>query len=107
MGKFLSLYKGPSPPLHAAHVSVERFILRRPLPPVAGSPNLRVLSACPTPGGTSLHPCFVNLFAAIDRSNLLRVSLVHEVAFDHMLWVRTPGMSLNLTKAVDSLLPSP
>ena len=66
MGNPLSLYKGPYPPLHAAHVSFEQFILRRPLPHVAGSPNLKVLSACPTPGGTSLHPCFANLFAAID-----------------------------------------
>ena len=71
MGISLSLYKGPSPPLHAAHVCFEQFILCRPLPPVAGSPNLRVLSECPTPGGTSPHPCFVHLFAAIDS---LRIS---------------------------------
>src|SRR3954467_7971999 len=41
----LSLHRGLSLPLHGAHVVQERVTCRRPLPPVNGSPVLRVLSA--------------------------------------------------------------
>ncbi len=41
----LSLHRGLSLPLNGAHVAQERVTCRRPLPPVDGSPVLRVLSA--------------------------------------------------------------
>src|SRR3954471_3521775 len=41
----LSLHRGLSLPLNGAHVAPERVTCRRPLPPVNGSPVLRVLSA--------------------------------------------------------------
>src|SRR3954454_8167331 len=41
----LSLHRGLSLPLNGAHVAPERVTRRRPLPPVNGSPVLRVLSA--------------------------------------------------------------
>src|SRR3954468_17573316 len=40
----LSLHRGLSLPLHRARVAPERVICRQPLPPVNGSPVLRVLS---------------------------------------------------------------
>src|SRR3954470_14712678 len=40
----LSLHRGLSLPLHGARVAPERVICRQPLPPVNGSPVLRVLS---------------------------------------------------------------
>src|SRR6516225_9770874 len=43
--QFFSLHRRPILPLNGAHVSVERLSFRWPLPPVAGSPGRRVVSA--------------------------------------------------------------
>src|SRR5215468_6384580 len=53
--RFISLHRWPSLPLHGGHVSFEQFNARWPLPHVAGSPNLGVLSASMTAAG-SLDP---------------------------------------------------
>ena len=50
------------PPLNEAHVSMDRFNPRQPLPHVVGFPYLKVLSVGKTPAVTSRHPCFVGLF---------------------------------------------
>lgn len=49
--------EGRSLPLNEVHVSCERFNLRWPLPHVAGSPDLKVLSASLTSVRSSGHPC--------------------------------------------------
>jgi hypothetical protein len=48
-------------PLHGAHVSHERFDFRWPLPQVAGSPDLGVLSASLTSARSSGPPHLASL----------------------------------------------
>ena len=57
----LSLHRGLSLPLNGAHVAQERVTCRRPLPPVDGSPVLRVLSAGLTSARSSDRPCLGGL----------------------------------------------
>jgi hypothetical protein len=57
----LSLHRGLSLPLHGARVAPERVICRQPLPPVDGSPVLRVLSAGLTSARPSNRPCLGGL----------------------------------------------
>ena len=57
----LSLHRGLSLPLHGARVAPERVICRQPLPPVNGSPVLRVLSAGLTSARPSDRPCLGGL----------------------------------------------
>ena len=57
----LSLHRGLSLPLHGAHVAPERVTCRRPLPPVNGSPVLRVLSAGLTSARPLDRPCLGGL----------------------------------------------
>jgi hypothetical protein len=57
----LSLHRGLSLPLNGAHVAPERVTGRRPLPPVDGSPVLRVLSAGLTSARPSDRPCLGGL----------------------------------------------
>src|SRR3954471_10628849 len=51
--RFISLHRWPYPPLHGGHVAFEQFNARWPLPHVAGSPDLGVLSASLTAVGPS------------------------------------------------------
>src|SRR3954453_15031595 len=51
--RFISLHRWPYPPLHGGHVAFEQFHARWPLPHVAGSPDLGVLSASLTAIGPS------------------------------------------------------
>ena len=51
-----------TPPLYEAHVALEHFNFRRPLPQVVGSPHRRVLSANLTSGEPSGRPRFVGSF---------------------------------------------
>jgi len=51
--RFISLHRWPYPPLHGGHVAFEQFHARWPLPHVAGSPDLGVLSASLTAVGPS------------------------------------------------------
>ena len=51
-----SLHRRPSRPLHDAHVALERPRFRWPLPHVAGSPDLGVLSASLTSARSSGRP---------------------------------------------------
>src|SRR5918995_2298478 len=57
----LSLHRGLSLPLHGARVAPERVICRQPLPPVNGSPVLRVLSPGLTSARPSDRPCLGGL----------------------------------------------
>src|SRR3954467_9838470 len=57
----LSLHRGLSLPLHGARVAPERVICRQPLPPVNGSPVLRVLSTGLTSARPSNRPCLGGL----------------------------------------------
>jgi hypothetical protein len=57
----LSLHRGLSLPLHGARVAPERVICRQPLPPVNGSPVLRVLSTGLTSARPSDRPCLGGL----------------------------------------------
>jgi len=57
----LSLHRGLSLPLNGAHVAQERVTCRRPLPPVNGSPVLRVLSAGLTSARSLDRPCLGGL----------------------------------------------
>jgi len=57
----LSLHRGLSLPLHGARVAPERVICRQPLPPVNGSPVLRVLSTGLTSARPSDRPCIGGL----------------------------------------------
>src|SRR6516162_149460 len=51
--RFISLHRWPYLPLHGGHVAFEQFNARWPLPHVAGSPDLGVLSASLTAAGPS------------------------------------------------------
>src|SRR5215469_4926438 len=51
--RFISLHRWPYLPLHGDHVAFEQFNARWPLPHVAGSPDLGVLSASLTAVGPS------------------------------------------------------
>src|SRR5215471_6309792 len=51
--QFISLHRWPYLPLHGGHVAFEQFNARWPLPHVAGSPDLGVLSASLTAAGPS------------------------------------------------------
>src|SRR6516162_4506426 len=51
--RFISLHRWPYLPLHGGHVAFEQFNARWPLPHVAGSPDLGVLSASLTAAGSS------------------------------------------------------
>src|SRR5215467_15475666 len=51
--RFISLHRWPYLPLHGDHVAFEQFNARWPLPHVAGSPDLGVLSASLTAAGPS------------------------------------------------------
>src|SRR5215831_12012303 len=51
--RFISLHRWPYLPLYGGHVAFEQFNARWPLPHVAGSPDLRVLSASLTAVGPS------------------------------------------------------
>ena len=57
----LSLHRGLSLPLHGARVAPERVICRQPLPPVNGSPVLRVLSTGLTSARSLDRPCLGGL----------------------------------------------
>src|ERR1700757_4634744 len=51
--RFISLHRWPCLPLHGGHVAFEQFNARWPLPQVAGSSDLRVLSASLTAARSS------------------------------------------------------
>src|SRR4051794_40172566 len=55
------LHRGLFLPLNGAHVAQERVTCRRPLPPVDGSPVLRVLSAGLTSARSLDRPCLGGL----------------------------------------------
>src|SRR3954462_9563394 len=57
----LSLHRGLLLPLHGSHVPPARIPFRRPLPPVNGSPVLRVLSAGLTSARSLDRPCLGGL----------------------------------------------
>ena len=57
----LSLHRGLSLPLHGARVAPERVTCRQPLPPVNGSPVLRVLSTGLTSARLLDRPCLGGL----------------------------------------------
>src|SRR3954462_6982379 len=57
----LSLHRGLFLPLNGAHFAPERVTCRRPLPPVDGSPVLRVLSAGLTSARSLDRPCLGGL----------------------------------------------
>src|SRR5665648_957438 len=69
-----------------------RFNFRWPLPHVAGSPYLRVLSVSKTSDRPSDYPHFVSLSACqtLSLKEACRISLVPKMPIDSMLLVRTP-----------------
>ena len=77
-------------PLHGAHVTLDRFIICWPLPPVMGSPHRRVLSASLTAQGCSGLPHCLSLSDPSSRACTRGLSLVHIPALERMPWVRTP-----------------
>ena len=66
-------------------------LLRWPLPPVVGSPDLRVLSASPTSVGSSEPSRVASSVGPYQRpAGTQRISLVRIQSFDPMPAVRTP-----------------
>src|SRR5260370_41516691 len=67
-------------PLYGAHVSVERLPFRWPLPHVAGSPDLRVLSASLTAARSSGLPRLVGFVGPYKPGlNLTALPCSHEI----------------------------
>jgi len=95
-------------PLYGAHVSVEPFDFRWPLPHVVGSPNRRVLSASLTSIRSSGLPCLVGLSDPTSYAWTWWLSLVPMESFDCMPAVRTPEASQStcLNASWDSAFPT-
>jgi hypothetical protein len=87
-GRFLfSLHRRLDLPLDGAHVAFEQFTFRCPLPHVAGSPGLRVLSASLTSARPSDLPCRTGLLGPTG----LRLSLTDLPCSHEILWLHASG----------------
>ena len=89
--RFISLHRWPYLPLHGGHVAFEQFNARWPLPHVAGSPDLGVLSASLTAAGPSDRSRLFGLAGPTSvRLSPTALPLVHTEPLDSMPAVRTP-----------------